>query len=99
MGKLHIGTADNLNRIHDPVCLFLQLLLHVFRNGQHGGGTEGITGMYAYRINILDEADRDHIAFGITHHLQLQLFPSQNGLLHQHLSHQAGLQASGTDGL
>ena len=53
--------------------------------------------MHAHGIDILYEADRDHVAFPVTYHLKLQLFPADDGLFHQDLSHQGSLQASGDD--
>ncbi len=91
MGKLHIGAADDLHLIYDLICLLLQPLLQLLRDGQHGGGAERISGVYAQRVDILDKAHRNHIALGVPHHFQLQLFPAQNGLLHQHLAHQGCL--------
>ena len=97
--KLHVGTADHLDLIYDPVCLLLQTLLQVFRNGQHRCGTEGITGMYAHRIHVLDEADRDHLTFLITYHFQFQLFPAGYTLFYQYLSYRRCLQTTCTHGL
>ena len=96
MCKLHIGTADDLNLIHDLVSLLLKALLQILRDSQHGCGTEGITGVHAEGIDILNEANGNHVALGITDYLQFQLFPAKDRLLHQHLTNQAGLQASGT---
>ena len=53
--------------------------------------------MHAHRVYVLDEADRDHVALRVPDHLQLQLLPAQDGLLHQHLSHQRGLEPPGAD--
>ena len=83
---------------HDFIRLTLQLLLHVFRNGQHGRGTERVAGMHAYRIHVLDEADRDHVVVLVPDHFQFQFFPAQDGFFHQHLADDTGLQAPGADG-
>ena len=99
MGELHVSAADDLYGFHDPVGLLLQTLLAFLGNSQHGSGAEGISGMYAQGINVFDKADSDHIVVRVPDHFQLQLFPAQNGLFHQHLTHQAGLEASGADGL
>ena len=97
MGKLYIGAADHLNGFHDTVCLFLKSLLQFFRNREHGRRTEGITRVHPQWINILDKADRNHIAVRIPHYFQFQLFPAQNGFLYQDLPYQTGLQTSGAD--
>ncbi len=99
MGELHVGAADDLHAVHDLVGLLLQTLLDLFGDGQHGGRAEGIAGMDAHGIDILDEADGDHIAVCVTDDLQLQLLPAEDGLLHQNLAHQGSLQTSGDDRL
>ena len=91
MGKLYVGAADNLHRLHNSISLFLQTLLAFFGDGQHGGGAEGVTCMNAKGIDIFNEADGDHIAFFISDYFQLQLFPAKDGFFHQYLTDQAGL--------
>ena len=97
MGPLYIGSADDLDGLDDLVGFLLQTLLHIFGNGQHGRGAERIAGMYAQGIDILNKAYGNDIVFAVADYLQLQLFPAENGLLHQNLTHQASLQTSGYD--
>ena len=97
MGKLYIGSADNLHGFHNAVSLLLEAFLQFFGNCQHGRGTEGIPRMHSQGVYILDEADSNHIALRIAYHFQFQLFPSQNRLLHEDLSHQGSLQPPCTD--
>ena len=40
--------------------------------------------MHAHRVEVLNRADDDAIVLSITHHLHLELFPAQDGLLDQH---------------
>ena len=47
MGKLHIGSSDDLYRLYDPVCLFLKAFLAFLGDGQHGGRAEGVAGVDA----------------------------------------------------
>ena len=54
--------------------------------------------MHAHGIDIFNEADGDHLALGVANDLQLQLLPTQHGLLHQHLADQAGADAARYDG-
>ena len=95
MGKLHVRAADHLYRLHNFIGLLLQPLLTLLRDGKHGRGTEGISRMNAKRVNIFDKAHGNNIVVRVANHLKLQLFPAENRLLHQHLSHQTGLQPSG----
>ena len=55
--------------------------------------------MHAQRVYILNKAYGNNIIIRIPHNFQFQLLPAQDGLFYQHLPHQAGLQAPGTDGL
>ena len=91
MGKLHVGAADHLHRFHDFVCLLLQTLLARLRDRQHGRGAERISRMNPQRIYVFNEADSNDVVVRIPNHLKLQLFPAQNGLLHQHLPHKTCL--------
>ena len=43
----------------------VKLLLNLFGDGQHRRGAERVTGMYAHRVNVLDEANGDHVALCI----------------------------------
>ena len=54
--------------------------------------------MHAYRIHVLDEADRDHVVVLVPDHFQFQFFPAKDGFFHQHLADDTGLQAPGADG-
>src|SRR5210317_2376272 len=54
--------------------------------------------MYSHGINIFDKADGNHLVLGIAHHFKLQLLPSKNRLLHQHLAHETSRQASADNG-
>ena len=55
--------------------------------------------MYPQRVDVFDEADGDHLSLAVPDNLQLQLFPAQDGLLHQHLPYDGGLDAPADDGL
>ena len=99
MGKLHVGTADNLYGIHDGIGLLLQPVLHFLGNGQHGSSTEGIAGMNAHGVNILNEADRDHVSGLVSYNLKLKLFPADNALFNEDLAHKRCLKASCAYGL
>ena len=96
--ELHVGAADDLDGLHDGVGLALQLGLHLLGDGEHGRGAEGVARVHAQRVDVLDEADGDHVAVLVAHDLQLQLLPAQHALLDQHLADEGGLQAAGADG-
>ena len=89
MSPLHVGTANDLDGVNDAIALLLQAVDGGLRDGLHGGHAEGVAGMNAHRVDVLDGADGDHLAIGVANDLKLQLFPSQDGLLDEHLVHGA----------
>ena len=97
MGPLDIGAANDLDGLYDFIGLLLQALLNVLGDGQHRCGAEGVAGVDTQRVNILNEADGDHIAVLIPNHFQFQLFPAKDRFLYQNLSYKACLQATGAD--
>jgi len=90
--ELDVGAPDHANRLDDPVGQLLQPGLQPGINRQHRRHAIGIPRMHAHRIHVLDEAGRDHLIFGVAHHLQLQLLPAHHGFLHQDLPDDAGIQ-------
>ncbi len=97
MGKLYVSAADDADMLDDLVGLLLQLLLQIFIDRQHGCRTEGISGVHAAGIHVLDETDRDHIVVLVADDLELELLPAQDRLLDQDLTDERCLQAAGTD--
>ncbi len=47
--------------------------------------------MCAQGIDVLDKADRDHVALGVADDLELQFFPAEDRFLDEHLSNWAPL--------
>ena len=97
VSPLYIGSADDLNCLHNLIGFFLETLLDVFRNRKHGRGTEGIARVYAKRIDIFNKAYGNDIVLAVADYLQLQLLPAQDRLFYEYLAHKAGLQASCND--
>ena len=94
MRELDIRAADDLDRLDDVVGVLLQPLLELRVDRQHRRGAEGIAGVHAHRIDVLDEADGDHLVLGVAHDLELQLLPAEHGFLDQDLADQAGRDAA-----
>ncbi|OPY85001.1 MAG: hypothetical protein A4E71_02346 [Smithella sp. PtaU1.Bin162] len=98
MGKLNVCAADHLNRLHNIIRIFLQLLLQLGANGKHRRRAVGVAGMHAHGVDIFDEADRNHLIFSIAHHFEFQFFPSQYRFFHQDLADQTCRYAAAGDG-
>ena len=98
-GKLHVGAAgldaDLLQdgERGDTHALILQVGEGLRR--RHG---DGVAGMHAHGVEVLDGAHDDAVAGVVTHDLHLVLFPTLDGLLDQHLVGRRELQALAHDG-
>ena len=85
-GKLHVGAtgldADLLQdgERGDTHALILKVGERLRR--RHG---DGVAGMHAHGVEVLDGAHDDAVAGVVTHDLHLVLFPALDGLLDQHL--------------
>ncbi len=44
-----------------------------------------VAGVHAHRVDVLDRADHDHVVGAVTHQLELELLPAEDGLLDEHL--------------
>ena len=98
-GKLHVGATgldanllQNGERGHAHA-LILKVGERLRR--RHG---DGVAGVYAHGVEILDGAHDDAVAGVVAHDLHLVLFPALDGLLDQHLMGGRKLQALAHDG-
>ena len=97
MSELAVTTAYNFDSFDDLIGCFLELVLYILRDSEHGCGTERVTCMYTDRVDILDEAYCDLVVLSITYYLELELFPTAYGLLYENLSYKACLKTSLAD--
>ena len=98
VGELDVRPADHLDRLDHVVRVLLQPLLQPPVDRQHRRGAERIAGVNAHRVDVLDEADRDHLVLGVAYDLELQLLPADDSLFDQELADQAGAQTAERDG-
>ena len=98
-GKLHVGAAgldadllQNGERCHTHA-----LILKVGERlgGRHGNG---VAGVHAHGVEVLDGAHDDAVTGVVAHDLHLILFPALDGLLDQHLVCGRELEALAHDG-
>ncbi len=96
--ELHVGAAGldpdlaqhrQRGVAHDLVFLVGQ--------GQGRRHRDGIAGMHAHRIEVLDRADDDAIVLLVAHHLHLELFPAEHRFLDQHFVGRGGVEAAFDD--
>jgi hypothetical protein len=55
------------------------ILVFAIGKGLGRGHGERIAGMDPHGINVLDGTDDDHVIVAVTHHLQLEFLPTQQG--------------------
>ncbi len=94
MGKLYIGSANDLDCFDNFISLLLQFFLEILRNGKHRRAAERVSGMHTHRVNIFNEADGNHLVFAVADNFQFQLFPTKYRFLDQNLANQAGADAT-----
>ena len=54
--------------------------------------------MHAHGVDVLDGADRDHLAFGVAHDLELELFPAEHAFLDEHFCNRRCRKTARHDG-
>ena len=69
MGELDVRAADDADLLNDLVGLLLQALLQILADSEHRGGAEGVARVHAEGIDVLDEADGDHVVLRVAHDL------------------------------
>ena len=78
------GVHANLtNHVNRDVAQLLELTVGQGQCGCHG---DGVTGVHAHGVEVLDGADDHDVVVGVTHHLQLVFLPAEDGLLQQDLA-------------
>ena len=81
-GELDVATAgvhaDLANHIDPHVAHPLVLAVG---QGERRGHGDGVTGVHAERVEILDGADHDHVVVVVAHEFEFELLPPEDGLL------------------
>ena len=95
--ELHIGAAGldaDLAQHRDRGVAHDLIFLVGQRQRRRDG--DGIAGMHAHRIDVLDRADDDAIVVLVAHHLHLELFPAEYRFLDQHFAGRRGVEPRST---
>ncbi len=64
-----------------------------------GGDGDGVTGVHAHGVEVLDGADDDAVVGPVAHDLELVLLPARDRLLDEDLADGAGVEAQRREGL
>ena len=93
-GELHVGAArGDADALQDCQRVVAQTLQLDVGQGLSRGDGDGIAGVHAHGVEVLDGADDDAVAGSVTHDLHLDLFPTLDGLLDEDLVGRRELQA------
>ena len=98
--ELHVGAAGlDADRADHRDRLVAQLLVEVVGERLLRGDGDGVAGVHAHRVDVLDRADDHDVVGAVAHHLQLELAPADHRLVEQHLPDRRGLEALRDDPL
>ena len=86
------GDADAADDLEGVVPHVLVLAVREGLLRRHG---DRVAGVDAHGVEVLDRADDDGVVRHVAHHLQLELFPAEDGLLDQHPMGGARLEGEG----
>ncbi len=70
-----------------------QPLVFAVRQGQRRCHGDGVAGVHAHGVEVLDGADNHDVVVFVAHHLKLVFLPAEDALFEQHLGGGAVLQA------
>ena len=98
-GKLHVGAAGlDANLLQDGERRDTHALILKVGERLRRRHSDGVAGVHAHGVEVLDGAHDDAVAGVVTHNLHLVLFPTLDGLLDQHLVGGREFQALAHDG-
>ncbi len=96
---MHVGAAGlDSDLPEDGDARRAHALVFLVRQGERRGDGDGIAGVHAHRVHVLDGADDDRVVGPVAHHLHLELLPAEEGLVDQDLPHRGGFHARAADG-
>ena len=96
--ELHVGAAGiDADRAQAGDRGVAHPLIFLVGQRERGRDGDGIAGVDAHRIDVLDRADDDAVVRAVADHLHLEFLPAEHGFLDQHLGGGRGFQAAGDD--
>ena len=98
-GKLHVRAAGlDANLLQDGERRDTHALILKVGEGLRRRHGDGVAGMHAHGVEVLDGAHNDAVAGVVAHDLHLVFFPTLDGLLDQHLMGRRKFKALAHDG-
>src|SRR5699024_4277943 len=97
-GELDVtATGINTDLTDDGYALVTHDLVLTVGQRHGGGDGDGIAGVHTECIDVLDGADDHDIVVGVTHELQLEFLPTEDGFLNQDVGLRGGREATAGD--
>ena len=84
--ELHVAPALDPQSADDPQGCGAEHLVLLVGQRLRGRYNDGVAGVHAHRVDVLHVADGDACIGAVTHHLVLDLFPTEEGSLDEHLA-------------
>ena len=90
--QLHVAAAHDAQMSDDVQRRLAEHLEFLVRQSLGGGHHDGVAGVDAHGVKVFHGADGNHVAHAVPHGLKLDLFPAEDGPLHQNLGNRRGIQ-------
>ena len=97
VGELDVGAADDADLLDDAESVAAEALLELLVDREERRGAVGVARVDADGVDVLDEADRDHLVLRVADDLDLELLPVEDRLLDEALVRERGVEAAGAD--
>ena len=97
--ELHVRPADDADRLDDLESVALEALFEVLGDREERRRAEAVARMHAHRVDVLDEAHRDHLVLRVANNLDLELLPVEDRLLDEALVRERGVESASADRL
>ena len=91
------ATGLDADGTDDPLGLVAHGLIFVVGQSLLGGHGDGVAGVHAHGVEVLDRADDDHVVGTVAHHFELELAPPGDRLLDQDTVNRRELDAAADD--
>jgi len=97
-GELHVGAAGfDADFAHDADGGVAHGLVFAVREGLRGGDGDGIAGVDAHRVHVLDGADDDDVVGEVAHDLEFEFLPAEDRFFDEALVDGREVKAAGED--
>ena len=91
------STGLDTNFTNDGECGVAHHLVFLVGQGLHRRNGDGIAGVHAHGIEILDRTNDHAVVHPVAHHFHFELFPADQRFFDQHFAHWRKIQSARSD--